>query len=45
MDTRLAMICGADLPVESCQLVLHQPRLEEIALIGERTFFSGAQTL
>ena len=45
MDTRLAMICGVDLPVESCQLVLHQPRLEEIALIGERTFFSGAQTL
>lgn len=45
MDTRLAMICGSDIPVESCQLVLHQPRLEEIALIGERVFFSGAQTL
>ena len=45
MDTRLAMICGTDIPVESCQLVLHQPRIEEIALIGERTFFSGAQTL
>ena len=45
MDTRLAMICGTDIPVENCQLVLHQPRLEEIALIGEREFFAGAQTL
>ena len=45
MDTRLAMICGTDIPVESCQLVLHQPRIEEIALIGERVFFSGVQTL
>ena len=45
IDTRLAMICGSDIPVPSCQLVLHQPRLEEIAMIGERTFFSGAQTL
>lgn len=45
MDTRLAMICGTDVPVESCQLVLHQPRLEEIALIGEKNFFSGVQTL
>ena len=45
MDTRLAMICGTDIPVENCQLVLHQPRLEEIALIGERIFFSGVQTL
>ena len=45
MDTRLAMICGTDIPVESCQLVLHQPKLEEIAMIGERNFFSGVQTL
>ncbi len=45
MDTRLALICGTDIPVESCQLVLHQPRIEEIALIGEHVFFSGVQTL
>ena len=45
IDTRLAMICGTDVPVPSCQLVLHQPRLEEIAMIGEKTFFSGVQTL
>ena len=45
MDTRLAMICGTDIPVPSCQLVLHQPTLEEISFIGEQDFFSGAQTL
>lgn len=45
MDTRLAMICGTDIPVPSCQLVLHQPTLEEISFIGEKDFFSGAQTL
>lgn len=45
MDTRLAMICGTDIPVPNCQLVLHQPRLEEISYIGEQDFFSGIQTL
>ena len=45
MDIRLAMICGTDIPVPSCQLVLHQPTLEEISFIGEQDFFSGAQTL
>lgn len=44
-DARLAMICGSDIPIPSCQLIVHQPRLEEIALIGENNFFSGAQTL
>ena len=44
-DSRLAMICGSDIPIPSCQLTVHQPRLEEIALIGESIFFSGAQTL
>lgn len=45
IDTRLAMICGTDIPVPNCQLVLHQPRLEEISYIGEKDFFSGVQTL
>lgn len=44
-DARLAMMCGSDIPIPSCQLIVHQPRLEEIALIGEKNFFSGAQTL
>ena len=44
-DARLAMMCGSDIPIPSCQLIVHQPKLEEIALIGEKIFFSGAQTL
>ena len=45
MDLRLAMMCGIDLPVPECQLVIHQPRLKEIALLGEQDFFIGAQCL
>lgn len=45
MDYRLAMMCGTDIPVPECQLILHQPRIKEIALIGEQDFFIGAQCL
>lgn len=45
MDIRLALICGTDIPIPECQLVLHQPKLEEIAFIGEQIFFVGIQTL
>ena len=42
---RLALMCGSDIPIPECQLTLHQPRLKEIALIGESDFFTGIQTL
>ena len=45
MDTRLTLMCGTDYPVPECQIVLHQPRIKEIALIGESDFFSGIQCL
>ena len=45
MDYRLAMMCGTDLPVPECQLVIHQPKIREIALLGEQDFFIGAQCL
>ena len=45
MDKRLALMCGTDIPVPECQLVIHQPRIKEIALIGEADFFSGIQCL
>jgi hypothetical protein len=45
MDYRLAMMCGTDIPVPECQLVIHQPKIREIALIGEQDFFIGAQCL
>ena len=44
-DYRLALQCGIDLPVPECQIVLHQPRNKEIALIGETDFFTGVQCL
>ena len=45
MDTRLALMCGTDYPVPECQLIIHQPRIKEIALVGEQDFFSGIQCL
>ena len=45
MDYRLGLACGTDLPVPSCQVSVHQPRMNEIALIGEESFFVGAQVL
>lgn len=45
MDIRLALMCGNDIPIEDCQLILHQPTLKEIAYIGEDTFYTGAQCL
>lgn len=45
MDLRLALMCGTDIPVPECQLIIHQPRIKEIALIGETDFFTGVQYL
>ena len=45
MDIRLALMCGADIPIPECQLTIHQPKIKEIALIGERDFFTGIQCL
>lgn len=45
MDIRLALMCGTDIPVPECQLIIHQPRIKEIAYIGEKDFFTGIQCL
>ena len=45
MDKRLALMCGTDVPIPECQLTIHQPKIKEIALIGEADFFSGIQCL
>ena len=45
MDTRLALMCGIDIPIPECQIVIHQPTIKEIAFIGEQDFFTGIQTL
>lgn len=45
MDYRLALMSGNDIPIPECQLILHQPSITEIALIGEKNFFMGVQCL
>ena len=45
MDYRLALLTGIDLAVPECQLTIHQPSMKEIALIGDKDFFSGIQCL
>ena len=44
MDIRLALMCGIDIPVPECQITVHQPRIQEIALLGEKDFFTGVST-
>lgn len=45
MDIRLALMTGVDFPIEECQLIIHQPKIEEISYLGEEDFFVGVQTL
>ena len=44
-DYRLALMTGIDIPIPECKLVAHQPRIEEIAFLGDTDFFTGTQTL
>ena len=45
MDYRLALLTGIDIPVPQCQLTIHPPSIKEIALIGDKDFFTGVQCL
>ena len=45
MDTRLALMCGIDYPIPECQISIYQPKIKDIAFIGELDFFSGIQCL
>ena len=45
MLNELLLLSGNDIPIEEANLVLHQPTLKEIALIGEDKFFSGCEFL
>lgn len=44
-DIQLALMCGTDIPIPECQIVVHQPKVREIALIGDTDFFTAIQTL
>lgn len=41
----MSLMCGADIPVPEYQTVVHQPKIKEIALIGESDFFVAVQCL
>ena len=45
MDILLLLMTGADIPIPECQITVHQPTIFEISMIGEESFFIGAQTL
>ena len=45
MDIRLGLMCGIDLPIPKCKVIIHQPKIKEIAHLGEKEFFIGVQTL
>ena len=45
MDIRLALMCGTDIPVPELQCAIHQPKIKEIAMMGEQDFFVAVQCL
>ena len=44
-DYRLALATGVDIPIPEMQIILHQPSIKEISMIGEQNFFTGVQLL
>ena len=44
-DYRLALMTGIDFPIPELQLVVHQPSIKEISMLGEQSFFVGVQLL
>lgn len=45
IDNELNLMCGNDIPFPEAQLIIHQPQIKEIALIGEHNFFTALQIL
>ena len=44
-DYKLGLMTGVDLPIPELQVVIHQPTIREISMIGEQDFFIGIQLL
>lgn len=42
IDYKLALMTGIDIPIPECQVTIHQPKIREIALIGESNYHVGA---
>lgn len=44
-DIELALFTGVDIPIPECQIIIHQPSIKEISMLGERWFLTGVQVL
>lgn len=45
MFNELLLLSGNDIPIQNINLILHPPKIKEIALIGEENFFIGCEFL
>lgn len=45
MLNELRLLSGNDIPFFEAQIIIHQPTIKEIGLIGEETFYSGCGVL
>ena len=45
MTNELLLLAGQDLPFEQAQLIIHPPKIIQIAFLGEETFYTGCQYL
>lgn len=45
MENELLYLSGNDIPFKQAKLIIHQPKIKEIAYIGEKSFFTGCQFL
>lgn len=43
MDYTLALMTGVDIPIPELGLTMHQPRIKEISMMGERDYFASSQ--
>jgi hypothetical protein len=41
----LLLLSGNDIPFTQAQTTIHQPKIKEIAYIGEDSFFTGCEYL
>lgn len=45
LSNKLLLLSGNDIPFEQAQLIIHPPKIREIAYIGEDSFYTGCQFL
>lgn len=38
---KILLLAGNDIPFEEAQLIIHQPKIKEVAYLGEKAFFTG----